>query len=238
MAKHNMGYIGRLGNVIHYKSDGQFYSRSAPRKFKQTKATKLAATVFGRASGIASVIRSLLFNVIPNPTDRSMQLRLVSGVLEWLHQVGNESAKPTNQPAPLTGFSFTGKGPSVTKRWKVEIQLTNPQEGLILISVPEFTPNQSIAAPVDTAYIVCTLATAVCDLVSGQGIHQVTTELTFNFDNIKVPAQTLSMELPTPRGVLIVTGISLVYKIQKTRYIRTNNDKLFMPSEILHAIYL
>ncbi len=238
MAKHNMGYIGRLGNVIHYKSDGQFYSRSAPRKFKQTKATKLAATVFGRASGIASVIRSLLFEVIPNPTDRSMQLRLVSAVLEWLHKVGNDPARPANQPVPLTGFSFTGTGPGVTKRWKVDIQVTNPRDGLILISVPEFTPNQSIAAPADTANIICTLATGVCDLASGRGIHQVTTELTFNFDNDKVPGQILSMELPTPKGALIVTGISLVYKIQKTRYIKTNNDKLFMPSEIVHAIYL
>jgi hypothetical protein len=238
MAKHNLGYVGRIGNVIHYKSGDQFYSRSAPRKFKQTKATKVAATVFGRASGIASIIRGLLFKVPHNPTDRQMQLRLVSAVLEWLHRVGNEPAKPTSQPTSLTGFSFTGKGPYLRNRWKVDIQVTNPEDGLILISVPAFTPNQSIAVPEDTAYVICTLATGSCDLASGRALQQVTTELTFNFNDIKVPAQTLSMELPTPRGALIVTGISLVYKIQKTRYVRTNTDKLFMPAEIVHAIYL
>ena len=34
------GYIGRIGNIIHYKMDGKLVTRSAPRKYKQTKATK------------------------------------------------------------------------------------------------------------------------------------------------------------------------------------------------------
>ena len=94
MATHNMGYVGRIGNVIHYKVGNQFYSRSAPRKFKQTKATKAAASVFGRASIIASAIRSILMEVLPNPSDRKMQLRLVSAVLEWLHLVEMIQANP------------------------------------------------------------------------------------------------------------------------------------------------
>ena len=34
------GFIGRIGNVIHYKMGDKDYTRSVPKKYKQTKGTK------------------------------------------------------------------------------------------------------------------------------------------------------------------------------------------------------
>ncbi len=63
-----MGLVGRTGDIIHYRMGDKYFTRAAPRKFKQTKATKRRAGEFGRASGLASTIRSILSPVIPKPS--------------------------------------------------------------------------------------------------------------------------------------------------------------------------
>ena len=42
-----MEFTGRIGKVIHYKIGNKFYSRSVPKKYKQTKATKEKSFEFG-----------------------------------------------------------------------------------------------------------------------------------------------------------------------------------------------
>ena len=59
----------------------KYYSRSAPRKYTQTKATKARAKVFGKASGIGAQIREGLSSVIPNSSDRKMHGLLVARYL-------------------------------------------------------------------------------------------------------------------------------------------------------------
>jgi hypothetical protein len=79
-----MGMTGRIGNVVHYKMGDKFYTRSLPRKYKQTKATKAKSSEFGMASTIAMLIRQNLGEVIFDPTDRKMQTRLVGEIYTWL----------------------------------------------------------------------------------------------------------------------------------------------------------
>ena len=78
------GIIGRIGNTIYYKMGEKYYMRSAPRKYKQTKATKAKATEFGKASGIGRIIRENLSNVIFNADDRNMQTKLVGTIFSWM----------------------------------------------------------------------------------------------------------------------------------------------------------
>ena len=45
-----MGMTGRIGNMVHYKMGDKFYTRSLPRKYKQTKANK--SEIFGIRNGV------------------------------------------------------------------------------------------------------------------------------------------------------------------------------------------
>src|SRR5579864_786088 len=78
------GITGRIGNTIYYKMGEKYYMRAAPRKYKQTSATKARATEFGKASGIGRIIRENLSAVIFNPDDRNMQTRLVGKIFSWM----------------------------------------------------------------------------------------------------------------------------------------------------------
>src|SRR5882757_8182548 len=92
------GFIGRIGNVIHYKMGDKYYSRSLPRKYKQTKGTKAKSAEFGMASTIGRLIRGNLKPVIFDTGDRKMQTRLVSEIYSWLQYARHQPASVATQP--------------------------------------------------------------------------------------------------------------------------------------------
>jgi hypothetical protein len=229
-----MGLVGRTGNIIHYRIGDKFYARSAPRKFKQTKATKRRATEFGHASGLACNIRSLLVSVIPEPADKKMQGRLVATVFEWLS--GGSARTTISTPGELGRFSFTGTGKTVRERWRVAIRIKNPTPGQLQIEIPAFVPKQSIAAPSGTLSVRCVIAVGVCDKESGRQYGNFSTLLTYEYNDMPLEKQTIPINLPTPNSSLIVMGVSLEYSIMKDGNLRSNRNKAFMPAGIVDAI--
>jgi len=156
-----MGYQGRMGNVIHYKMGDKYYSRSAPKKYEQTDATKARAKVFGRASSIGALLRKNLSSVIPNSSDRKMQSRLVAEIFSWLQLVGNRPAAENNQPSFDFLFSLNSEAPRLSSRWNVKVQVTNPSPDILQISIPAFIPNQAIKAPPNAVEVICKIATTI-----------------------------------------------------------------------------
>src|SRR4249920_4024396 len=113
-----MGLVGRTGNLIHYRMGDKYFTRAAPKKFKQTKATKRRAGEFGQASGLASSIRSILLPVIPMPKDRKMQGRLVAVVFQWLS--GESTNVGDSIPYEFSQFPFAETKKTVSERWKIQ----------------------------------------------------------------------------------------------------------------------
>src|SRR5258708_30609584 len=107
------GFIGRIGNVIHYKMDGKLYTRAAPRKYKQTKATKAKSREFGMASTIGKVIRENLQSVIFGTDDRKMQTRLVGEIYKWLQVARHQPASIETQPN-FVSFQFSTGNPGLS----------------------------------------------------------------------------------------------------------------------------
>ena len=231
-----MGIVGRIDNLIHYRIGNTYYVRSAPRKFKQTKATKTRASEFGQASSIGSTIRQQLFPVIPNPSDRKMRGRLLGVIFQWLSASWGQRAEK-GSVSGITGFSFTDSKKSVRARWKTSFQINYPSSGLVELRIPAFVPAKSIKAPTGTCTVICKIATGSCNISTGSALGSFSTELSFDYNDKPVAGQTISMKLPTPKGSLIVIGISLEYMITKKTHTAINTDTEYMPAGIVDAKY-
>ena len=234
MATADVGFSGRIANLIYYKMYGKTYVRSAPSKVKQTKATKAKATIFGRASVLGKVIRGQLRSVIPFPSDHKMQIRLVSAIIQWLNAMRGK----TVDMSFMNEFDFIEKFRSVRNRWKTSLQVSNPSPGLVVIKIPALLPEESIESPTGAVSVICKIATGVCDVETGRALGSSSTELIFEFNNTRVDAQTISMKLLTPKGSLIVTGMSLRYRMQKKGYQTDYTVKSFLPAGIVDARYV
>jgi hypothetical protein len=233
-----MGFSGRIGNVIHYKMGDKFYSRSAPVKYEQTVASKASARVFGKASSIGALIRKGLSSVIPNSSDRKMHGRLVAEIFTWLQIVRNRPAAKNNQPKFDILDSLNSEAPGLSSRWHVEVKVLNPSPGRLEIWVPAFIPKQAIIAPPEAIEIICRIATTVIDINNIKMIGRFKVEIIYSLDDNEAPGQTIPVEIPMPKGSLVVTGLSLVYAVNEddTRNIVTDNA--FLPSKIIKMFYV
>jgi hypothetical protein len=234
MAIADVGFSGRIGNLIYYKMRGKTYVRVAPSRVRQTKATKAKATVFGLASSVGKSIREQLFSVIPFPSDHKMQVRLVSALVQWLNSWGGKSLDLSF----IKEFDFIEKYRKVRNRWKSPFKVNIPSTGLVEIKIPALLPEEAIEFPTGAVAVVCRIATGVCDVESGNSLGSSSTEMIFEFNNTKVDAQTISMKLPTPKGSLIVTGMSLTYRMHNRGYEVDYSVKSFMPAGIVDAKYV
>jgi len=229
---------GKIGNVVFYKMYGKFYSRSAPEKVTQTKAMKVHANVFGRASGLGRVVRKALLPVIPFPRDSRMQIRLVTPILGWLKESGDSDSLRVQKVSQIEGFQFTAGTPDFFTRWKHGLEIVRSSVNLLEIKIPAFIPNEMVTAPKNTISVKLKIAAVAINSHSGESVSTNSSDLLFNYDNTLVAAQTIPLELKMPAGSLVVTGASLEYTVMEKNNPVLNLNKSYMPAAIVKAMYI
>lgn len=88
-------FTGKLGNLIGYERNGQYFLRSMPEVVRQTLATRRAAQRFGLASRKGALIRNAFYN--------DLDIRCDSGHINRLNRI--LIAAGSNHAA-MTGFRF------------------------------------------------------------------------------------------------------------------------------------
>jgi len=232
----NVQITGRIGNLIFYKLGDKYYSRSAPVKVKQTKATKKRATEFGKASRAGKSLRQQLLPVIPFPKDNQMQTRLVSAIFLWLKSNIGNSLQPCNPVPYVSNYQFT-KGYTVTERWKVALRVTHPSEGMMELKIPAFVPSKALSAPANTFSVTSHIIAVGCNMENGVATGGFNTFLDFEYNDMEVPEQTIPLPIPTLGGSLVATVIFLEYIYMKNGYPQKTTNKAFMPAGVVNAMY-
>jgi len=218
--------------------NGKKYVRSVPSRVRQTKATKARAGEFGRASGLGKVIRGQLESVIPAPKDNNMQTRLVTSIYRWLLDWKDQNESKKVQPWSLVGFQFHLQSNRLAVRWKTRLDIRIDKPGQVQILIPSFVPTEAIMAPKDTVSVVCRIATCVSDTGRKFPLGSDDKELVFEYGKKPVPAKTIAFDLLTPSGSLVLTGVSLEYRVSVNGYVSATKNKNYMPSEIVDAKYV
>lgn len=89
-------FTGKLGNLIGYRRNGQYFLRSMPETVRQTAATRHAARDFGIASGKGRLIRHAVLPYLDLPRDGSLVNRLNKALI----------AAGKDQLQTINGFRF------------------------------------------------------------------------------------------------------------------------------------
>ncbi|WP_142686126.1 hypothetical protein [Chitinophaga polysaccharea] len=97
MAKQNglFQFTGKLGNVIGYRRNGNYFVRSMPATVKQTSATRQASRNFGIASRKAKLIRKAIMPQLDINYDGSFVNRLNKTLIQTKHLEGFRLNKHT-----------------------------------------------------------------------------------------------------------------------------------------------
>jgi hypothetical protein len=227
---------GSVEHLVLYRRMGKNCSRIKRSHINQTVATRARGVNFGIAARAGKCLRYGLKAVIPLTTDRRMQSRFSGAIAKWLGQSAIDDLPACDVVPYLSNFQFT-TGYTFKERFKVPVSVSQPQEGLITVSIDAFVPALRIAAPAGTVLVKLAVSVAGCLLKSGSITGSETLTLDIPFNDIEVPAQVLDFHIPTPPGSLTVTATRLMYIGQGHYGLSETGLPAFMPAGVIDARY-
>lgn len=230
--------IGLIGNLVFKRGKDKKTTivQRKGKRVRQTKATKEASSVFGKASSLAMTIREDLAALIVGYYDGAMINRFTTLTREILNHCYDKETKTfTFKPDSfdrLKGFEFNSKSPLASTLW------LNPTVTLhgnqLHLDIPEITIQENLKFPLSAT--TCEIKAVFSQIALDQALHSPNMYQSVYIDKSQktIPAQKFKFEVPD--GCLCTVGISLSFIKKQNNLMTPLNDKLFNPAAICGAI--
>ncbi len=238
MAKElNMQFSGTIGPLVGSLRNGSYYYRSKPKKFRQTKATKAAASRFGLAARVSKVLRTHLKPCLPDPGDQHMRRRLEGSIRQWLGFQELMPPQATGDIPFVNHFNFNATD-NLADRLKITpgFSITGPHE--TRLHLPAFIPVKQVVAPAGTTHLLITIGSVALGLNSQAYCGSSHQQICLPYDDDLQPARDFAMALQTDRGNLLVAVIQLQFGIQNGDETEYRKYAATAVAGIVGAIYL
>ncbi|WP_142685797.1 hypothetical protein [Chitinophaga polysaccharea] len=177
-------FTGKLGNLIGYRRNGQYFLRTMPETVRQTAATGHAARDFGLASRKGKLIRQAIVPLLNIPCDGSLVNRLNKALIS----AGKDQLQTIN------GFRFN-RHTGVEQFFSLQ-PLISPGG---TVTIPAQTlPSQGTATYMEVKLVAVRISFAE-HLVTGQATAVVMINLNTHF-----PGMELDAAIPGKGTLLVV----------------------------------
>ncbi|HWW40046.1 MAG TPA: hypothetical protein VNZ46_12075, partial [Pedobacter sp.] len=227
---------GLVGNIVIRKGKKAPIVQSAPRKYKQTKATKQESSLFGKGSILASALRHELNLIISSNQDGEMVNRFNTPIKAVLRQCYDPETQKFNFSedsfSRLAGFEFNIKSPLINSLWvSPEMQLNG---NILTISLPEIEIPALLKFPL--AANICTLMVIASFTSLEQCLRKPSTFQTLEISQNETTIPARQFDFEVPQGCLCIAGIGLKYFSVHNSIRTTFNSKAFNPAGIIGAV--
>jgi len=200
-------FTGKLGNLIGYRRDGNYFLRSMPQVVRQTVATRKASRNFGIASRKAKLIRQGLLPLLNIHPGGSLVNRLNKALIQ-------------NEPQQLEGF-----------RWNRHTGITH-----FFTRSPEYSaagmldiPAQTLAPAGGATHIRVRAVAVRISFVERKIIRRNTSEITIAL-NKPFDGATLPINAPG-KGTLLI-----VLEVQAYKDGVAVNDRRFVAADMIAVV--
>ena len=234
MAIHLMEISGVIENIAFYKKNGKTFVRSRPCKYKRTEAMQLRSANFGIAASGGRQLRKLLSGLIPFPENKSIQSKFSGAIYKWIGAREPKSI-PTETLIPwISGFQLTDSI-LFRNRWKAKLEILQPAEGLLQLSIPSFKPTESFTAPRGTVSITVKVAVAsviLAEILDGKYIGH---EMEFPYDTMETAPLLIDLPMSMERGRLIIIACALQFRVMEGGAAVVDKNPAFLPAEVVEG---
>jgi|GEM_PF-658755 len=227
--------VGTISNVSFRVYRGKQILQSTPGRgnMRQTKETKSAANIFGKASSLASEFRLSLQATFGTNYDGMMVSRLTGMMRPIIEQCYD---KPNlkfnfrrNDFQSLAGFDFNLNSPLQNSMWIMpESSLA---DNVLTITIPEMKIKRDLKFPSDTNLCSILVSFAIYRLEEGlKSKHPEVKQILVRFKEETLARQ--QFEFSVPEGCLCIAGIGLSYYLQGEETAFAKNSPTFNPAAI------
>ena len=226
---------GKLGNNIYFIRNKKNYVRSAHQR-KERAVSNPRCILFSRAARMSRSLRQQILPVINVPKGNVMYTGLMSSLLKWIRSADNP-LPDKNQLSCFDNCTFTA-GNHLRNTWHIPVKVMRASKGLVQLKIPAFIPELHIKTPANTVFVECKIAVAGSLAKDGSATGSCSATLRLDYNGKRVPEKIIKMNMPAPKGALIVTAMSLEYTTCKNGLMEKCTDKKFMPAGVVSVLYV
>ena len=229
---------GSMGNVVYKEINGVQVMQSKPGKggVRQTPATKESASIFGKASTLASFFRGRMHHVINDNADGLVVSRFTTAVSSVIRHCYSPQTKTfhfeKDSFQSLIGFDFNIKSPLQKSMWLMpESKLA---ENKLTITLPELKTHEELKFPKGTNLCEIKICVLLYRLEEGMEYKSAivkTVEITSDLAILEEQ----DIEFNIPEGCFCIAAIGLHYYQVDQNVTTDRNSKIFNPAAICAA---
>jgi len=230
--------VGSIAKVSFREYRGMQIMQSKPGRgrVRQTKHTKSAANIFGKASSLASDFRVSLKGTFGSDYDGLMVSRLTGmtrPIIEQCYDKPNHKFNfSRNDFQSLAGFDFNLKSPLQKSMWTMPE--TSLADNVLTITIPEMKIKEELKFPGNANLCSISINFALYRLQDGlRSSHPQVINILVRSNEATVPRQQL--EFAVPEGCLCIAAIGLSYFLQTEETAFAKNSPSFNPAAICCA---
>jgi hypothetical protein len=160
---------GKLGNSVYYRRNGKDLVRKAPEPYQLTENSIKSGMEFARANRATGLVKERLPELFEDIGDGALYNRLTGRFMKLIgtgySKPGGEREVSDGDLALLKGFEFN-RFTSSHSICAIEPVVVIDPAADISITVPKFSIEQSVNAPVKAETLVIQLSCFVCDFTT------------------------------------------------------------------------
>ena len=196
---------GTFGNLIYYKFRGGYYIRQKPSSVRQTKGTKKAASIYGKASAFAKQLRIYLEPLIPAPKSKALRDRLTPAVYPFLTEADLNY---------LNGFELHDpKGVGI--RLRLQPVITREQDGTLSLRLPAFNPKTRLPGTSATSQVRLSVMAAFLCQDPNDNMATEVHDLLIPYEDMLIGEQTFILANDVPQSCLVTVALRMQF-LRKT----------------------
>jgi len=225
---------GKIGKLVCFERNGKPISRIQADDVKQTKATKKAAKVFGKAVRVAKFLRQGLAPALPRIGGRWGEYRLADAVSKALDPQ-KTTASQTNT-APLLQLAYNRKT-NLRERLRVSLETDWSQPGRVILTIPALNPVKHIPAPAHTQQVHWRIAVSGSSITRPIITGAQSIVIDMPYEATLLPAQRIALPFTVQPDTLNVLMVSLQYTAEKKRGPLLIKAQEWWPADIVGVQY-
>jgi len=223
---------GKIGNVIFYDRNGKWCIRSRATRVRQTKATKAAAVLFGKAAKMGKTLRSGLNDILPDSRERKMMYRMNKSLLLWL-QSSRPKSFELNLPF-IDHFQFN-QDSDLKEKIKLPIVIDWKKRGKVIVHFPETDILKVVTSPKDTVAIYVEIAITGCKVSDGSSTGRYFTSIEISEQSPAPSKVELPFQLKNEFLTIVVAAVK--FERSKNGYSAIAPEKRWLPLAVIGSCY-
>lgn len=221
---------GRIGNIVFYQWKGNGYARGAPRRVKQSIATRRSAKDFGHAVQLSKYLRVSLSSALTNYKSREIMYKMNAALLSWLRQ-----STPIEENISFVGLELNDRS-AFSSKFRKGLLIDFSTTGKVLITVPALKIPNDIVAPSNTSSVRLDLAVAGSMLNERRNTDVAATSIEIRYKDGWMDAITKELQFHCKAGSINVVAVSLHYITGKSGAEMEIADERWTPATIVAAV--